>query len=87
MQVNIQEIYTTSIRPLSDAEKLQIAALILEDVTGKSPANGAPPMPKRKGDITKFFGIWEGGPANGSDNELIDADLARAYAMEGKSED
>ncbi len=36
MQTNIQEIYTKTISPLPDAEKLQIAALILEAVTGKA---------------------------------------------------
>lgn len=41
MQTNIQEIYTKTILPLADAEKLQIATLILEDVTGKTAgANG-----------------------------------------------
>jgi hypothetical protein len=39
-------------------------------------------QPLRKGDIRKFFGVWKGGDANGSDNEQIDRDLARAYAQE-----
>ena len=32
----VQEIYTKTILPLPDSEKLQIATLILEDVTGKT---------------------------------------------------
>ncbi len=36
MQTDIQEIYTKTILPLPDREKLQIATLILEDVTGKA---------------------------------------------------
>ncbi|MCY7345763.1 MAG: hypothetical protein LH614_06020 [Pyrinomonadaceae bacterium] len=41
MQADIQEIYTKTILPLPDKEKLQIATLILEAVTGKTAsANG-----------------------------------------------
>lgn len=36
MQTNVQEIYTKTILPLPNREKLQIATLILEDVTGKT---------------------------------------------------
>ncbi len=42
--------------------------------------------PRRSGDIRKFFGAWKGGDANGSDNEQIDRDLARAYAQECENE-
>lgn len=78
MAIDIQEIYATAIRPLPDKEKLQLATLILEEVTKK----GEDEKPRRKGDITKFFGMWKGGDENGSDNEQIDRDLARAYAQE-----
>jgi len=80
MQANIQEIYATTIRPLTSDEKLRIATLILEEVTGQASVNEERHPPQRKGDITKFFGAWKGGAPNGSDNETIDADLARAYA-------
>ena len=43
--------------------------------------------PKRNGDIRKFFGLYKGGDPNGSDNEQIDADLARAYADNHEHED
>ena len=36
MQTDIQEIYTKTILPLPKSAKLQIAVLILEDVTGKT---------------------------------------------------
>ncbi len=78
MAIDIQEIYATAIRPLPDKEKLQLATLILEEVTKK----GEVEKPQRKGDITKFFGMFKGGDENGSDNEQIDRDLARAYAQE-----
>lgn len=48
MQSEVQEIYTKTILPLPDRAKLEIAALILEDVTGKT-ANGTNPA---KADIT-----------------------------------
>jgi hypothetical protein len=82
MQANIQEIYANTIHPLTSDDKLRIAALILEEVTGKSPVNGGSQTPERKDDITKNFGLWEGGDANDSDTEQIDADLAREYANE-----
>jgi hypothetical protein len=87
MQADIQEIYATAIRPLSAAEKLRIAALILEEVTGQSSATGGSQTPGRRGDITKFFGSWKGGRADDSENERIDADLARAYARDAEAED
>ena len=80
MQANLQEIYTSTIRPLTNDEKLRLATLILEEVTGTVPVTGVPETPEPKGDITKFFGTWDSGTPNGSDNEAIDADLARAYA-------
>ncbi len=82
MQANLQEIYTSTIRPLTNDEKLRLATLILEEVTGTVPVNGVPETPEPKGDITKFFGTWDSGTLNGSDNEAIDADLAREYANE-----
>ncbi len=36
MQTDVQEIYTKTISPLPNSAKLQIATLILEDVTGKT---------------------------------------------------
>ncbi len=88
MRTDIQEIYATAIRPLPDEEKLQIATLILEDVTKKNVSGGEPKKRKRKdGDITKFFGAVSLGHATGSDNESIDADLARSYADNHENED
>ncbi len=80
MQVNIQEIYQQTIRPLSEQEKLQLAALILNEISRAPSGDEAQAKPKRKGDITKFFGMYKGGDPHASDNEKIDADLARAYA-------
>lgn len=87
MQANIQEIYANTIRPLTDDEKLRIATLVLEEVTSKSPATGTSPTPQRTGGIAELFGSWQGGDPNGSDNERIDADLAREYASSHEDED
>lgn len=37
-------------------------------------------MKKKKGDITKYFGIFDSGDPRSADNDKIDADLAREYA-------
>ena len=87
MSVNVQELYQQAVLPLPEWERLELMALIANDLAQARPANGGQQLPERKGDITNFFGAWKGGAANGSDNELIDADLARAYAAEGESED
>lgn len=74
MQTDIQEIYQKTILPLPEKEQLKLASLILEKVTRKDEAE----KPKRKGDITKFSGIFDSGDPDSADNEKIDADLARA---------
>ncbi len=75
MQSNIQEIYQKSILPLPENEQLKLASLILEKVTKKNESR----KPKREGDISKFFGMFDTGDPDSADNEKIDADLARAY--------
>jgi len=86
MQANIQEIYQRTIRPLSEQEKLQLAALILNEISRAPSGAEAQAKPKPKGDITKFFGTYKGDDPDGSDNEKIDADLARAYADDHENE-
>jgi len=82
MAVSVQELYQQAVRPLPESERLTLAALILQEISQSARAA----QPARKGDIRKFFGVWKGGDANGSDNEQIDRDLARAYAQECKDE-
>ena len=76
MQENIQDIYRQKILPLADSEQLKLASLILEKVTEKG-SNGHNNRTKRS--IRDLFGKGQGGDANGTDNEKIDADLARSY--------
>lgn len=79
MQINVSKFYAQNILPLSENERLKLAALIIGDLSNGRETNGAKDKPKRNGDITKFFGMYKGGDENGSDNEQIDRDLARAY--------
>lgn len=75
MQTDIQEIYQKTILPLPEKEQLKLASLILEKVTKETESD----KPTRKGDITKFFGMFDTGDPDGSDNDKIDADLTRYY--------
>lgn len=79
MQTNVSEFYTQNILPLSENERLKLAALIIGDLSNGRETNGANEKPKRNGDITKLFGSVDLGYPTGLDNESIDADLAREY--------
>ena len=74
MEDSVQDFYRRNVRPMTEQERKQLAALILNELSGETTEKR-----KRKGDITKFFGMYKGGDPKGSDNEKIDADLARAY--------
>lgn len=76
MQTDIQEIYQKNILPLPEKEQLKLASLILERVTKKDDGEKSE---RTGGDITKFFGMFDSGDPDSSDNEKIDADLARYY--------
>lgn len=78
MQTTIQEIYQRNILPLSEAEQLKLASLILEKVTKQRSESE-----KGKGNIRDLFGSVGLGYATGTDNESIDADLARTYLDTG----
>ncbi len=82
----VTEIYAKSIRPLGEGEKLELAALILEDISQlnkkktKSHTNG-------NGGLKELFGSVSLGHGTGADNDSIDADLAREYASRHEDED
>ncbi len=77
MQNSIQEVYREQILPLDEKERLKLAALIPNDISNKPETNGET---KSGGGIREMFGTWNSGNPHSSDNEQIDADLARAYA-------
>jgi len=91
MQTDIQEIYTKTILPLPDSDKLQIATLILEEVTGK--AKDKKLKTESRDERPKIFGTWQGKEFTYEEyleldhNERIDFDLARAYADNHEGED
>ncbi len=76
MPSNIQEVYREQILPLNEKERLKLAALI-SDISNKPETNGEA---KSAGGIREMFGTWNSGNPHSSDNEQIDADLAKAYA-------
>jgi hypothetical protein len=86
---SVQEIYTTAIRPLGENEKLQIAALILEDVTQirkeKPLSDGERTLARQR--LRQFAGSVRSGNSNGSDNQKIDKDLATEYLNRHEDED
>ncbi len=77
----VQEIYQASIRPLGESEKLQIATLILEEITQirqQRPISGTEKTLARQR-LRQFAGSVGSGKTNSSDNEQIDRDLALEY--------
>ncbi len=76
MASTIQEVYREQILPLNESERLKLAALIINDISNKPEANSDA---KTAGGIREMFGTWSSGNPHSSDNEQIDADLARAY--------
>jgi hypothetical protein len=77
MPSTIQEVYREQILPLNEKERLKLAALIINDISDKPETNGEI---KSAGGIREMFGTWNSGNPQSSDNEQIDADLAKAYA-------
>ena len=91
MSSNIQQIYQQTILPLSERERLQLAALIITDLSRRAPTTdnftSEGESSKRKGGIREMFGTWSSGNPKSADNEQIDADLAKAYADNHEGED
>ncbi len=83
MQNQVQEIYRRQVLPMSEKERLQLAALIINDISNKSESNGEA---KSVGGIREMFGSVSLGHPTGSDNESIDADLAREYGSTHEDE-
>ena len=50
------------------------------------PKPSAEEMEKQRGAFERSFGFWRSGDPNSSDNERIDADLAREYANDHEDE-
>ena len=76
MQNTIQEVYREQILLFDEKERLKLAALIINDISNQPETNGEA---KSAGGIRELFGSVSLGHPSGSDNEQIDADLAREY--------
>ena len=74
----VQEIFSTSIRPLGETEKLQLATLILEEVTQtrKDRQLSGSEYAAARERLRKFAGSVAGSDPDASENEQIDKDLA-----------
>lgn len=85
----VKEIYKTSIHPLGENEKLQIASLILEEVSQgrKSEKVSLGDEAKARQRLREFAGSVAGGNPNASDNEKIDYDLAAEYINNHQDDD
>ena len=83
MQNTIQKVYREHILLFDEKERLKLAALIINDISNKPATNGEA---KSAGGIREMFGSVSLGNSSGSDNEQIDADLAREYGSTHEDE-
>jgi hypothetical protein len=84
MPSTIQEVYREQILPFDENERLKLAALIINDISNKPETNGDA---ESAGGIREMFGSVSLGHPTGSDNEQIDADLAREYGSTHEDEE
>jgi hypothetical protein len=73
MPSTIQEVYRQQILPLSESERLKLAALIISDISNQ------PDRHIEDTSVRELFGSVSLGHPTGLDNEGIDADLLREY--------
>lgn len=78
MSGNVQELYQQAVLPLPEQARLELVALIINDMMQKRALNGEQRRSEKK--LSGLFGSASLGYATGVDNETIDADLAREYA-------
>jgi len=76
-----EEVY----RPLAD-EALKQGRTPEEEASLRLQRSLPSRKAKGKGDITKFFGIFDSGDPHSADNDRIDADLAREYGSNHEDE-
>ncbi len=85
MAVNVQELYQQAVLPLPERERLELMALIINDLARPRTTNGSQKQNGKK--LSDLFGMASLGYPTGVDNEQIDADLAREYACTHEGED
>ena len=88
MSENVQELYQQAVLPLPERERMELMALIANDLARLHPANGTQQQlgvhEKRKAmnELLRFAGAVSSGNPHAADNEEIDADLAREYGKD-----
>jgi len=71
----VEEIYEIAVLPLPEEKQLELASFIIKTVKTKEPTQHE----TCSGGIEELFGSVSLGKPLGSDNDEIDADLAREY--------
>ncbi len=79
MSTNARELYASTVRRLPERERLQLAALILEELT-QTPNPHSNDTAADAKQFESLIGAVSLGHPTGVDNEQIDADLASEYA-------
>ncbi|HQU91476.1 MAG TPA: hypothetical protein PLK77_04225 [Pyrinomonadaceae bacterium] len=82
----VREIYTQTIRPLGEGQRLELATLILEEITSDRTKESKAKPNGNGGGLRELFGSVSLGHPTGADNESIDADLAREYGNDHEDE-
>jgi hypothetical protein len=78
-----QEVYQQDVLPLSEKERLRLAALIINDISKEADRGREN---KRNRGLKELFGSVSLGHSTGLDNEKMDADLARDYGSSHEDE-
>jgi len=79
MSTNAHDLYASTVRRLPEKERLQLAALILAELT-QTPNTNSGETAESTMQFESLIGTVSLGHPTGADNEQIDADLAREYA-------
>lgn len=93
MSVNVQELYQQTVLPLPEPARLQLMALIADDLARSHTSNGATAQNGQaynmlptdddtraaEARFARWIGSVNSGNPRSADNEQIDADLAREY--------
>lgn len=92
MSLNAQEVYRQSVRQLPEQERLRLAALILDEITGdmsdtEQTQQTPPPLNAKQRaralrELMEHAGAVASGNPRAADNEQIDADLAAEYGKD-----
>ncbi len=88
MSENVRELYQQAVLRLPERERMELVALIANDLARLHTANGTQQQlgarEKREAmnELLRFAGAASSGNLHAADNEEIDADLAREYGKD-----